>query len=83
MKLSADEFEVQVNGPFWKEICEELDIWVEQLRSMLEDPDSAAELKDIHQLQGSLKAVRNMRNVANNLLETKRLEEEQEKRGEL
>jgi len=75
MALSAEEFRREMSGQFWQELAAELNVWIEDLRSLLEDPEMDTQIKDVHQAQGSLRAVRNMLNLPTVLMEAKEEEE--------
>jgi hypothetical protein len=45
----------------WHDICEEIDAWIEELRSLLEDPDGPTDPEIIAQTRGSIKACRNFK----------------------
>lgn len=62
----------------WPTVEEELKVWIEQLRLILEDSEDNTTLKDIHQAQGSLRALRNVLQLPEQILEQKSIEEDQE-----
>jgi hypothetical protein len=62
----------------WPTVEEELNIWIEQLRLILEDSEDDTTLKDLHQAQGSLRALRNVLQLPEQVLDLKLSLEEQE-----
>lgn len=75
--LSYNEME-RLFGLLWPSIKEEIEIWIEQLRWILEDPDDEIETKDIFKAQGSLKSLRSVLQLPEQLMTTKLAEEERE-----
>ena len=52
----------------WQDMCEELDVWLEQVREQLEDPDSVFDDRQIHKLQGNAETIRNTKNIVDILI---------------
>lgn len=75
--LSAVEFE-RVMALIWPEIRGELEDWIRDLQTILEDGDLETSMKDIHQAQGSIRALRNVLNLKDVMLERKQIEMEEE-----
>jgi hypothetical protein len=81
MSLSANEME-RLFKLLWPEIEKEVEIWIEQLRGILEDPKLDTDLKDIHQAQGSIRSLRNVLDLPEILVENKRIDQEETEDGE-
>ncbi len=60
----------------WPEMEAELTVWIDQLREILEDSNDSVTMKEIHQAQGSLRALRNVLQLPETLLSQKDLDEE-------
>ena len=60
----------------WKDICDEIDVWIEELRNQLEAEE--IDLGMVKSLRGSAKALRHVKELPDNLeLIAMSLEEEQ------
>lgn len=80
MSLSYNETK-RLFDLLWPEVKEELEVWIDQLRMILEDSEDSTSLKDIHQAQGSLRALRNVLQLPEQLLDQKQSNEEEEENG--
>lgn len=75
--LSRNETE-RLIGLLWPEFKEEIEVWIEQLRMILEDSNDEVSLREIHQAQGSLRALRNVLQLPETILEQKQSNEEEQ-----
>jgi hypothetical protein len=75
MSLSYNETK-RLFDLIWPDVTEEVNVWIEQLRIILEDSEDETTLKDIHQAQGSLRALRNVLELPQQLLANKLSDEE-------
>lgn len=76
-QLSYNEME-RLLGLLWPTIKEELEVWINQLQLILEDSEDSVTLKDIHQAQGSLRALRSVIQMPEQLLANKQVDDEKE-----
>ncbi len=58
IQCSASEFREGMKSKFWSDVRNQLEAWKEDLRDAMEDSDGALSDKETHVLQGSIKAVR-------------------------
>lgn len=58
-----------IAGNVWKDMKEELDIWVDDVRGALEDPDGTVEPAVLGNLRGIIKACQNFHLMPEVLLE--------------
>jgi hypothetical protein len=76
MRSSPGQIEDFSQSVIWKDMCEELDVWLDRIRNELENLDLSASHRSLDQLSGSAKALRNVKMILETLLN---LSEEDEK----
>jgi hypothetical protein len=64
VKSSIGQIEEFKKSFIWQDICDELDVWLEQIRDELE----GAEGMVVYRLQGNAESVRNVKNILNSLV---------------
>jgi hypothetical protein len=52
----------------WQDICEEFDVWLEEIRNQLENPDIEMGHRTLDQLGGNAKALRRAKGVLDVLI---------------
>ena len=62
-------FEEFTKTSIWTDMKHELDKWLEDIRTILEDVEGDLDLGGLKRLQGSADAVRNMMNLPENVME--------------
>jgi hypothetical protein len=68
VKSTPDQLSDFKHSVFWQDICEELDIWLNEIRDQLENPDLDFSHRTLDQLGGSAKALRNVKNLPDVLI---------------
>ena len=63
-------FEEFVKTSIWVDIKGELNKWLEDIRTILEDVEGNLDFGDLKRLQGSADAVRNMMNLPENVMDS-------------
>lgn len=63
MRSTAGQIEEFSKGIIWLDICEELDIWLKQIRDLLENSNLDSSDRKLHHLGGSAKALRNVKDI--------------------
>lgn len=58
MKSTALAFKDFLESRVWSDIKEELEVWLNDIRDSLEDPDRDINIKQMNVLQGNAQAVR-------------------------
>ena len=78
MSISLRDWEEYERGKFHKEIQKELRAWLEDIHLQLEDTTGDSSDKGLHRLGGNAEAVRNCIAMVPNIIETLRVELEDE-----
>lgn len=63
MRSTAGQIAEFAEGRIWKDICDELDIWLRQIRDELENNSLAFSHRTLDQLGGCAKALRNVKDI--------------------
>lgn len=73
--LSHNEFKRHLEA-LWPEIEREIQDWISDLQNILEDPNDAVTDKETYQARGSIRALRNVLQLPEQLLDEKSTLEE-------
>ena len=68
MRTSLGQMRDFVEGVIWKDIVDELSLWIEDIRDQLEDPGHEFFPEDIKRLQGNVEALRKVLELPKNLI---------------
>ena len=68
-KSTSHMFEEFMKSTIWMDIEHELNKWLEDVRTMLEDVGGNLDLNGLKRLQGSADAIRNMLNLPINVMD--------------
>ena len=68
MRTSLGQMRDFVEGVIWKDIVDELSLWIEDIRDQLEDPGHELFPEDIKRLQGNVEALRRVLELPKNLI---------------
>ena len=68
MRSSVGQLKDFVDGVIWRDIQDELKLWLEDIRDQLEDPGHELFPEDIKRLQGNAEAVRRVLELPRNLI---------------
>ena len=68
MRSTPGQIEDFSQSMVWRDICEELDIWLERIRDEVEDPDGKCTDKTLHRLGGNAQTIRNVKLILETLL---------------
>jgi hypothetical protein len=63
MKSTVGQIKDFKSSIFWQDVCEELDIWLGEVRNQLENPSLEMSHRTLDQLSGSAKAIRNLKRM--------------------
>ena len=78
MRSTPGQIEDFSHSLIWKDMCDELDVWLDRIRNELENLDLSASHRSLDQLSGSAKAIRNFKLVLETLLNLSEEDEEGE-----
>ena len=78
MRSTPGQIEDFSQSMIWRDICEELDIWLERIRDELENMDLSADHRTLDQLSGNAKAIRNVKMILETLNNVSEMDEEGE-----
>ena len=81
MRCTVGQLQDFKSSAFWSDACEELDIWIEEIRSQLENPDLEFDHRTLDQLGGNAKALRSVKMLPDVLIAI--AEENRELRDEI
>lgn len=59
-RSTAEGLNEFMKGSIWRDIVDELDLWLKDIHETLEDPDSTLSRKRIYRLGGNAEAVRKL-----------------------
>ena len=59
-KSSMKDFEDFEKSTLWKDMVEELTVWLGRIRNKLEDPNAELSDKELHRLGGNAETIRNV-----------------------
>ena len=62
------------NSIIWEDVKDEIKLWIEDIRDILEDRDKTQFIEDFRRLQGSSEALRNVLNLAEQMIMNKEIE---------
>jgi len=68
VRSSVGQLKDFVDGVIWRDIQDELKLWLEDIRDQLEDPGHELFPEDIKRLQGNAEAVRRVLELPRNLI---------------
>ena len=57
LQCSVNEFKEGMESTFWKDIYNQLDAWIDDIRDSLEDPDNMLLDKTLHRLGGNIESL--------------------------
>jgi len=63
MRSTVGQIRELENSNFWRDVCDELDVWILQIRLELENLDLELSHRALDQLSGCAKALRNVKNI--------------------
>ena len=75
----STDWESFKNSTQWQDICEEIDIWIEEIRNQLESEE--VDLGEVKALRGSARALRHVKGLPENLKQLA-LDREQEEKND-
>jgi hypothetical protein len=78
MRSTPGQIEEFSQSLIWRDICEELDFWLERIRDELENTDLSSSHRTLDQLSGNAKAIRNVMMILETLVNLSREDEEGE-----
>lgn len=81
MRSTLEQLRDFFEGLVWRDIEDELRLWLDDIRNLLESPDGTPFIDDVRRLQGSAEAIRNVLKLPENLIHNKEIELEEEKNG--
>ena len=68
MRSTPGQLEDFKASVFWQDACEELDIWIEEIRNQLENTDLDFNARTLDQLGGCAKALRHVKQLPDVLI---------------
>ncbi len=74
MLSSSSDFEHFGKSSIWRDISEEIDVWIKQIHEAMEDPE--IEDKTWRRLQGNIESLRKVKLIPSVITENLRQEEE-------
>lgn len=78
MRSTVGQIEDFSQSMIWRDICEELDVWLRRIRDELENMDLSASHRTLDQLSGNAKAIRNVKMILETLTNVSEMDEEGE-----
>ena len=76
MRSSAGSLKDFKDSAIWQDICEEVDVWLDEIRNQLENPDLDMSHRTLDQLGGNAKALRRVKDIPDVLIGLSREEGE-------